>query len=278
MKALFLTGLVVLNLTFIGQTKACINSYTSEFTHKMSDEEVKENLIKNQLIKNKNLEQLNDYGVLLIYDRKYQQAIDIFNMIERQHPNLAKTAANLGTAYELNQQFEQAKHWIVEGISRDPNIHEGSEWIHVKILDAQLAQQKDRTWIQKNDVLGLDFGSRAAPLEKIKSVKFNEKSYDLDTILEHSKIQMQQRLQFVHHDPITAQILFNMANIEVVRYRTEDDSTVSLYRLANSLDYQDAELIEARQSYIRDSKWYKFKLMMVRITMHLKQVIQSLIA
>lgn len=278
MKVLLLTSLVFFNLAFIPKIEACINSYTLEYGNELNDEQLKESLVKARLIKNKSVEQLNDYGVLLIYDRKYQQAIDIFHMIERQHPNLAKTAANLGTAYELNQQPEQARDWIIEGIHRDPNIHQGSEWIHVKILDAQLAQEKDRSWIKHNDVLGLDFGSSAEPDARVKEIIFDKKSYNLDMILEHSKIQMEQRLRFVNYDPITAQILFNMANIEIVRYRTESDSTRSLYDMAGSLGYQDIELLKKRQNYIQDSNWYKFKSVLFRLTMHVKQAIQSLLA
>lgn len=277
MKALFVAALLVAHLGFINQSKACINSYTFEFGNKLSKEELKKHLVKSRVLKDKSLEHLNDYGVLLIYDKQYVQAIEIFKNIEKQHPNLAKTAANLGTAYELNQQPEQAKYWIEQGIKRDPHIHEGSEWIHVKILDAQLAQQKDHKWIQQHDVLGLDFGTQAAPKSKVQQVKFNGHSYALDTVLEHSKIQMKQRLQFVNHDPITAQILFNMANIEVVQYLGEDDSTVSLYDMAKRFGDHRPELIEARLDYLKHSKWYKFKSVIATITMHLKRAFMSLI-
>ena len=120
----------------------------------------------------------------------------------------------MGTAYELKGDIAKAKFWIAEGIKRDPNIHEGSEWIHLKILDAQFAQQKNTKWIEENDVLGLDFGHDEQPKPKIKKIVENGQSYDLETIFKHIQIQMEQRLQFIDTDPITAQVLFNMANID----------------------------------------------------------------
>lgn len=278
MKALILIFFLLVQFAFTGMAQACINSYTFEFGRKLDNSELKANLHKSRSIKNKSLAQLNDYGVLLIYDRQYKKAIEIFKSLERQYPNLAKTAANLGTAYELNKQPELAKYWIEQGMKRDPNIHEGSEWIHVKILAAQLARQQEPKWIQKHDVLGLDFGLKAAPHAEVRTVIFNEQHYNLDTVLKHSKTQMMQRLQFVNHDPITAQILFNMANIEVVQYNVEDDAADSLYDMAARFGYHDPQLIEARQHYIQHSKWYQFKSMFAFIGLHLKQMFELLIA
>ena len=81
----------------------------------------------------------------------------------------------------------------------------------------------------------------------------------LENILEHSKIQMDQRLRFVKHDPISAQIIFNMANIETVLLSGNEDDVWSLYELADSRGFVDKALIEQRIHYIRDSKWYAFK-------------------
>jgi hypothetical protein len=52
-------------------------------------------------------------------------------------------AANLGTALELLGNKEEALHWIREGIRRNPQSHEGTEWLHAKILEAKIAAQKD---------------------------------------------------------------------------------------------------------------------------------------
>ena len=238
---------------------ACINTYAFDLGREGLDEQSAQAELKNLDKKFKTHQELNDYGVMLIYARQYNDAIEVFKGIEKSHPLLAKTAANLGTVYELNGDLDKAKYWINQGIKRDPHIHENSEWIHLKILDAQLEQRKNPNWIKNNDVLGLDFGYKATPKAIVKTLEFNHQTFSLENILEHSKIQMDQRLRFVKHDPISAQIIFNMANIEAVLLSGDEDDVWSLYELAASTGFVDKVLIEKRIHYIRDSKWYAFK-------------------
>jgi len=51
---------------------------------------------------------------------------------------------DLGTAYELAGKNEPALRWIREGLRRNPNSHKGTEWLHVKILEAKIEQEKQR--------------------------------------------------------------------------------------------------------------------------------------
>lgn len=241
---------------------ACINTYAfdmgaGQIDAKYAKEQLQQKTKPSMSVKT--IEELNDYAVMLIYAGEYQNAIKIFENIEKIKPNLAKTAANLGTAYELSGQLEKAKYWIQQGIRRDPNIHDGSEWIHVKILDAQLEQKKDRQWIQTHDVLGLDFGQKATPIVAVKTIRFENKTYDLNRILLDSQVQMTQRLQFIKHDPISAQIIFNMANIEVINYNTNDYTVDVLYEKAKYYGYVQPKLIDERLDYFQNSNWYHFK-------------------
>ncbi|WP_335954358.1 tetratricopeptide repeat protein [Acinetobacter guillouiae] len=263
-------GLSVLSVA----SHACINNYVLELGSNGLDLQTAQNqLAQGDFPKSKSIEDLNDYGVLLIYAHQFDQAIQIFQRIEKSHPNLAKTAANLGTAYELAGQSEKAKYWIEQGIQRDPNIHQGSEWIHVKILDAKIQQQKDSTWIQNHDVLGLDFGQAVEPKAKVKTVQFQKQHYDLDKILLHSQTQMDQRLRFVKRDPISAQIIFNMANIEMLNYNLADKTVDLLYRRAQDIGYLNPKLIESRLDYFQHSKWFRFKAFFVNIYQTFKNLI-----
>lgn len=263
-------GLSVISVT----AHACINNYALELgSGGLTQQTAQNQLAQGDFPKSKSVEDLNDYGVLLIYAHQFDQAIKIFQDIEKSHPNLAKTAANLGTAYELAGQSEKAKYWIEQGIQRDPNIHRGSEWIHVKILDAKIQQQKDSTWIQRHDVLGLDFGQAAEPKAKVKTVQFQHKHYDLDQILLHSQTQMDQRLRFVKRDPISAQIIFNMANIEMLNYNLADKTVDLLYRRAQDIGYHNPKLIESRLDYFQHSKWFRFKAFFVNAYQTFKNLI-----
>ena len=263
MKKLLLTVFICLNSSI---SYACINTYVFDLGRDGIDKKTALEKLKNSNKKPKTYKEMNDYGVLLIYSHQYDSAIKIFKDIETKHPLLAKTAANLGTAYELKGDLKKATYWIGEGIKRDSNIHEGSEWIHLKILDAQMEQQRNPNWIRSNDVLGLDFGDGAAPHVKVKMIQFNQQNYNLEKILAHSKIQMDQRLRFVEKDPITAQILFNMANIEVIQMSREEDAAPVLYSTASRLGYSHPELLEIRKNYILTSKWYAFKRFFAEIT------------
>ncbi|ENV17937.1 MULTISPECIES: tetratricopeptide repeat protein [Acinetobacter] len=263
-------GLSVISVT----AHACINTYAFELGYGGLDQKTaQKQLAQGHLPKTRSVEDLNDYGVLLIYAHQYDQAIQIFKQIEKSHPNLAKTAANLGTAYELAGQSEKAKYWIEQGMQRDPNLHQGSEWIHVKILDAKIQQQKDSTWIQHHDVLGLDFGQAAEPKAKVKTVQFQKQHYDLNRILFDSQIQMDQRLRFVDRDPINAQIIFNMANIEMLNYNLADKTVDLLYRRAQDIGYLNPKLIETRLDYFQHSKWFRFKAFFVNIYQTFKNLI-----
>ena len=222
-----------------------------------------EYMLENSKKEPKTLEELNDYGVLLIYARRFPEAIAIFKKIEKQKSGLAKTAANLGTAYELAGQLEKAKYWIKQGMLRDPEIHEGSEWIHVKILEASIQQKKDPKWIHTHDVLGLDFGAQKQPKARLEVIKIStpngEKNYNLDQIFTHGEIQMKQRLEFVKQDPITAQIMFNLGNIEVVQIKRDAEVPIFMYSSAKRLKFSDQNILDQRIQYVEKSKWFHFK-------------------
>lgn len=236
---------------------AYINTYSFTFLEGIMSKEDAEYILKNKNSTPKTLEELNDYGVLLIYARRFSEAIVIFEKIEKQHPNLAKTAANLGTAFELAGQLEKAKYWINQGMLRDPQTYEGSEWIHVKILEAQIQQQKDKNWIKTHDVLGLDFGVNIKPKAQVEGISiftaYGKKFYDLDQIFIHGEIQMQQRLAFVEQDPVTAQIMFNLGNIEVVQVKRDSEVPIFMYSSAKKLQFSDPGFLDKHMNYVNNS-------------------------
>ncbi len=105
----------------------------------------------------------NDYAVMLVRAGELDEALAVLNEIEAVKPGLYPTAANLGTVYELSGDVEKALHWIQEGIARNPKSHFGSEWIHVRILQAKQELAKDPGWFKSHSILGLDFGNEARP-------------------------------------------------------------------------------------------------------------------
>ena len=84
---------------------------------------------------------------------------------------------------------------------------------------------------------------------------------------------MDQRLRFTKRDPITAQIIFNMANIEMLNYNLADKTVDLLYRRAQDIGYLNPKLIETRLDYFQHSKWFRFKAFFVNIYQTFKNLI-----
>lgn len=94
-----------------------------------------------------------DYAVALIRLGRTAEAIAELEAIEAAQPGKYETAANLGTAYELAGKLEDAIVWIERGIERNPQSHEGTEWLHVAILKAKLKLRDDPAWLRQHSVL-----------------------------------------------------------------------------------------------------------------------------
>ena len=62
----------------------------------------------------------NDAAVQQLMHHNAAQAVAMLKDTEKQHPGIYFTAANLGTAYELSGDDENALKWILEGIKRNP--------------------------------------------------------------------------------------------------------------------------------------------------------------
>ncbi len=156
----------------------------------------------------KTLENYSDYGSVLMYQGKYQEAKHVFWNIEAAKPNLYNTAANLGTICELLGQNDSALVWIQKAIALNPQSHYGSEWIHVKILEAKINAKQDTSYFQTHSIWGLDFGTDAAP----KRIPGDREKYERDLMY-----QLTERMTFIHHaDPIMAQLIFDLGNLRTL--------------------------------------------------------------
>jgi tetratricopeptide (TPR) repeat protein len=131
------------------------------------------------------LEYLSDYAVTLTYLGQLEMAKMFYLKIESIQPDLYNTAANLGTVYELLGQNDSALFWIKKGIELYPDSHEGSEWIHVKILEHKIMYGDSANV----SVLGLDFGNEDRPK--------NIHNYDLRQLIEDIIYQLKERTLFV---------------------------------------------------------------------------------
>jgi tetratricopeptide (TPR) repeat protein len=198
-------------------------------------------------------EQENDYAVALIHLGQYDEALEILLRIEREHPGLYATAANLGTLYELRGDNELALRWIKEGIRRNDASHYRTEWLHVKILEAKIAMTKDPKWLESHSVLGLDFGDEATPVEP--SAKIDGWDRTLGDVRQALEYQLEERMQFVDPpDVIVGDLLTDLGNVNSITLAVE--YAIPVYELALTYGTPREEIVRLRKAHFEHlSAW-----------------------
>src|SRR6185295_18138288 len=136
----------------------------------------------------------SDYAATLVHRGEARRAVEVLESVERLHPGEYIVAANLGTAYELSGNLDKAYFWINEGIRRNAQSHEGTEWLHLRILKARMALAKDPAWIQTHSVLELDFGTGTEPK---KPETWPADSGGAEGVIKALAYQLRERMAFV---------------------------------------------------------------------------------
>lgn len=153
----------------------------------------------------------NDHAVALIRAGKHTIAIGLLEQLEKEFPGEYQVAANLGTAYELAGNNPKALQWIRTGVERNPHSHEGSEWVHVKILEAKIHEQKTPGWLKTRSVVGVSFGTQPLPASPKTLPAGNDGNPVTIAFLQESiAYQLKERSFFVDApDPIMGDLFFD---------------------------------------------------------------------
>jgi tetratricopeptide (TPR) repeat protein len=164
----------------------------------------------------------NNLAVALVHLGQIAEAIKILEDLEKKRPGLYSTAANLGTAYELNGENQKALNWIKEGIKRNEKSHLGTEWLHVKILEAKIVMEKEPNWLENHSVLGIDF-SADETLKQQNLWKDNLGQQRSPAEVEEALIyQLHERLEFVKPpESVVADLLTDLSNVFALRRTPE---------------------------------------------------------
>ncbi|MFT5821687.1 MAG: tetratricopeptide (TPR) repeat protein [Crocinitomix sp.] len=191
-------------------------------------------------------EYLSDYAATLVYLTHYDQAKKIYFQIEKNSPNLYTTASNLGTIYELIGQPDSALFWIKKSMRLNPKSHGGSEWVHVKILEAQIKGTTENS----ASILELNFGTRSLPV--------NGGNYDLDDLIRDINHQLDERLKFVDAPNKTVgNIYFDYGNLIALASNLEN--ALDSYAEAERFGF-DTELLQLRKAaFLSRTKFTSFK-------------------
>ncbi|HTU24534.1 MAG TPA: hypothetical protein VMF30_04000 [Pirellulales bacterium] len=160
----------------------------------------------------------SDYAVGLIRRGHARRAVGLLQAAEAEHPGEYIVAANLGTAYELVGDDERALQWIAEGLRRNPRSHNGSEWLHAKILQAKLETAKDPDWLRHHSIVGLNFGSGFYPVSPGETaVDLDGHGKTLKEVRAALEYQLRERLSLVGPpDMVVANLLFDLGNLLMI--------------------------------------------------------------
>ncbi len=100
----------------------------------------------------------NESNIALYYMKlgEVKKALNILEPLAAEYPDEYIIIANLGTAYELDGQLPKALEQIKKGYEINPNSHYGSEWIHIKILEAKIAHGSNSSWYISHPIITVE--------------------------------------------------------------------------------------------------------------------------
>ncbi|MBL0016440.1 MAG: tetratricopeptide repeat protein [Bacteroidetes bacterium] len=244
MKKLLLVNALVLMFAVSGN--ACFNGFGESFGESVrmsqasfpvpnghpvntKDEDVTETLdVLKRGYENGEFEFSIDYGLYLVYDKQYEEAEKVFRNIVGKWPNKYEAASNFGTILEVNGKNAEALKWIKKAISINANSHDGSEWLHVKILEAKLNPAKK--WSGAT-LTGVDFG------ENMILASSKTKS-ELIALQKQLFFQLNERVTFIQpKDPFIAALMFELGNVTFDLGQISD--ALSIYKKAKKYGFED---------------------------------------
>ena len=194
----------------------------------------------------------SDYAVALMYLGRASEAVELLQRLETERPGEYFVAANLGTAYELAGNNQAAWQWIREGIRRNPASHEGTEWLHVKILEAKISQQKEPAFFEHHSVLELQ------PEDIQEKIVIETNRFAPKKLIAAIQHQLAERLQFVKPpDAAVASLLYDYAVIEAATASME--SARHILAMATEYGYPAAKVNMLNQAMDRRLAWNKAK-------------------
>lgn len=171
----------------------------------------------------------NDLATTLAHAGDAAGAVKLLEEIEAVKPGLYTTAANLGTAYELAGDDRKALVWIRKGIERNPDSHEGTEWLHVRILEAKLELRKNPGWLNSHSISGLV--KSAKPIQSLATGNRGEK-LSTDGVKTALLYQLHERLQFVRpSDAVVGALLLDLGDL-IGEETTGDGGASKVFQLA----------------------------------------------
>jgi hypothetical protein len=169
---------------------------------------------------------------------RYRESLVILQDLAKRYPHEYNILSNLGTVYELNNMPDSALHVLRATNKRFPEGHYGSEWFHLKVLEAKLNLREDPHWLEQHRVLDLGI-TKASP---DTSAQFR---HNMDRLW-HASYQLRERIPFTPTpDLLLANILNEVADAAAIEYSILD--AYKFYYIGLQYDPQDTYGMRAKQ-------------------------------
>ncbi len=141
-------------------------------------------------------------------------------------------------AYELLGQLDSAYYWTKKGVELN------SEWIHIRILEIEMAVQKNKDWLSQNSIFDFE-----VPLDSSFTI-FTD-SLKLYGFVDELGFQLHERTFFVkshHQEKLVAKLILILANAIAKEYDTHECK--STYLLAAKYDTNLIKTVNMRLAHI----------------------------
>ncbi len=196
--------------------------------------------------KKKNWNYCNEMAILKIYKGEYQLAKKLLFQASKLDTFNYSICSNLGVVYELTGNLDSAYYYTKKAVKINPQSHNNSEWIHLKILEATKRMQTNPEWIYNYSVLGFKIAKTDLPLKKYNIDKDTLKEYyQLQNLIFQIEYQLRERMVFVKpENKVVANLLFTLGELYITEIDCEKAEEV--YKLAMEYDPAFAEICNKR--------------------------------
>lgn len=169
---------------------------------------------------------------------RYKESLVILQDLGKRYPHEYNILSNLGTVYELNNMPDSALRVLRATNKRFPRGHHGSEWFHLRVLEAKLHLREDPHWLEQHRVL--DLGITEASPDTSRQFTANMKK------LWDATYQLHERVPFTPTpDPILANILNELGDAIAIEYSMLD--AYYFYHMGLMYDTNDVYGMRAKQ-------------------------------
>lgn len=227
-----------------------VNPYESSFSGTFNKKTLtdQKRRLEKELKKKKSYQKSSDYALVLLKLGEYTEGLKILQKLIWKHPYEYNIVANLGTAYELNGQNDSAFKYITRAVEINPKSHEGSEWIHLKILEAKIAMEKDPEYLKKHSILDLS----VMPGEDYSESQIKR----FIKIKKELAWQLKERTSFVPPtDVLVADLLFDLGNLVAVTDYLE--SSIPVFDKSIEYGPADEHKVRDRRNKLQRTIWLR---------------------